>query len=176
MKKSLIICLAAACGLMSVSCKDNPAKDYEGIYNVKITPTLTLNNADQLPTIVSAVLNQNTINAATASVSDSTYSCTVALDGDDGDVKVIMLGNVYKGHVDDKGLQLDNPMDYTVDYSVAKITLHFNHSLIAPVSDDADINVLNWSASTSGDISIAGQNLSNCLTGTTKFLATEIHN
>lgn len=174
MKKSIIICLIAACGLLSISCKSNPAEDYEGTYNVRITPALTINNADQLPAIVSAVLNQNVVNTATAAVADSTYSCTIALDGDDGDVQVIMLGKVFKGHADDNGLQLNNPMDYTIDYGMARIALHFTHNLIAPVSDNADIKVLDWSAKTSGDISVASNTIRDCLTGSTKFVATKV--
>lgn len=169
MRKKLILCLVAACGLMFAGCKHNPAEDYEGTYRVKITPSLALNTP---PPLLTTILNQEIINAATASVADSTYSCTVVLDGDDGDVKVIMLGNAYKGHVDDNGLQLD-PMKYTIDYGMAQIVLTFTHSKIARAPDNADIAVLDWSASTSGDITIASQTLSKCLIGTTQFLATK---
>lgn len=161
MKKSLIICLVAACGLMFGSCsKDNSAEDFVGTYNVIITPTLTV----------------STLGNISVPMDPITTTCTIALDGDDGDVNVTMNGTTFHGTADENGLQLDNNSYSGVIASIAtytniSYTVNFTHPVIgAPVA-----GVMTWTAPTTGTASVVmgGQTVSLTLTGSTIFAATK---
>lgn len=163
MKKNLIICLVAACGLMFGSCKKtNYAEDFVGNYNVTITPTLTVT----IPVLGNQAVPMDPI----------TTTCTIALNGDDGDVTATMNGQTFKGTADKDGLQLDpNSYSGTIASMGSYTDVHYTVNFTHPVIKVPTNGTMSWNAPTTGTatVTISGQSVDLNLTGTTAFVATK---
>lgn len=151
--KKVIFSLIAMALLTCTACKkENPAEEYAGNYSVATTIHMTYS----LPIIGEQNYDQEL----------DLMDCTISLNGDEGDVNIVMGDITTTGTVDETGLHA-NPATTTLTVMEMPVDVTFTFPTIA-----APVNgVTSWTADVNATFSMSGISIN--ASGTADQVATK---